>query len=157
MNRTHEYACFKITDEKKFQEFMSEHLNPMGVEKNGYSVVILGCGKEPFEREDYEEYLFNAKLIDEMHPDFLDFDEWVSAGKPKKPLETLPPRKITQGWRFFECEDCYHSWKSACRDHLSPSGENCSKCGTPTAPYTGQEDLTLPIDEFGNLRSDQCT
>jgi Zn finger protein HypA/HybF involved in hydrogenase expression len=59
-----------------------------------------------------------------------------------------------QGYRTFECQDCEHTWEEATRDHTSPSGDGCPKCIVGWARVIdSRSDPTLPVDEFGNLRS----
>jgi hypothetical protein len=64
-------------------------------EEFGFQVVILGCGKEPFEWEDYTEYLENVKATDSYHPFYLTLDEWIKMGRPKKGSDELS-KKIEQ-------------------------------------------------------------
>lgn len=57
-NREFEYALFKITDPKKFSSFIKEQLHMLkDNEKYGFRVVTLGFGTEPFEWENYINYL----------------------------------------------------------------------------------------------------
>ena len=59
--------------------------------------------------------------------------------------------KFNQGWRLFWCDECGERWESASRDHASPSGEDCLRCGEWVSPHDSRADDTLPVDEFGNL------
>ena len=56
-----------------------------------------------------------------------------------------------QGWCAFQCDECGAQWQSASRDHASPSGEDCEKCGAWVFPHLHWPDPTLQCDEFGNL------
>ena len=56
-----------------------------------------------------------------------------------------------RGWRFFHCWECHHEWSEATRDHLSPSGDNCPKCGEWEFPHGSVADTGIPVDDFGNL------
>ena len=60
-------------------------------------------------------------------------------------------RKPVAGWRHFECCECEHQWREKSRDHQSPSGSNCPKCGEWEFPYTSNSDETIKTDPFGNL------
>lgn len=58
---------------------------------------------------------------------------------------------IRQGWRFFVCDECGHTWHEASRDAASPSGDACAKCGVWCQPDDYEIDETVPVDEFKNL------
>lgn len=60
-------------------------------------------------------------------------------------------RQLEAGWRAFQCDECGAQWQSASRDHASPSGEDCEKCGAWVFPHLHRPDPTLQCDEFGNL------
>ncbi|RJQ27070.1 hypothetical protein C4577_01990 [Candidatus Parcubacteria bacterium] len=61
-------------------------------------------------------------------------------------------RRFSQGWRKFYCEDCKFVFEEATRDYQTPSLSLCPKCSEEVFPISGREDLTLPIDRFGNLK-----
>jgi hypothetical protein len=66
--------------------------------------------------------------------------------------EEIPAtRKPIAGWRQFECCECEHNWREETRDHKSPSGSNCPKCGEWEFPYASNSDATMKTDPFGNL------
>lgn len=60
---------------------------------------------------------------------------------------------LRPGYRKFICPECSHEWQEATRDFRSMSGEACSKCGEWTTPSIRWVDLSLPVDEYGNLTS----
>mgnify|MGYP003606192507 CR=1 len=93
MEKIYEYALFQVTDKEKFSKFMLKYLNMTTVnEEFGFRVNILGCGKEPFEWEDYTAYLESVGATDTMHPFFLSLDEWIQLGRPKEESEELSQR-----------------------------------------------------------------
>jgi len=59
--------------------------------------------------------------------------------------------QFAQGWRIFWCDECGEQWESASRDHASPSGEDCQRCGEWVFPYDSRPDGSLPVNQFGNL------
>lgn len=70
----------------------------------------------------------------------------------KNGIEALKKKKqLRQGYRFFECESCGHSWKEKSRDAKSPSGSTCPKCSEESHPVGHEIDSTISVDEYGNL------
>lgn len=56
------------------------------------------------------------------------------------------------GYRYFECEECGTDWRTATRDHQSPSGEHCPNCDNPnTMSPMDSVAVELPVDNHGNL------
>lgn len=72
-------------------------------------------------------------------------------------IEALKKKKqLRQGYRFFECEFCGHSWKEKSRDAKSPSGptpsgSTCPDCSEESHPVGHEIDSTISVDEYGNL------
>lgn len=65
-----------------------------------------------------------------------------------------------QGWRFFRCPDCSAWWRESCRDYQTESKALCiwRECKRNlmggVAPYVGEPDEDIAVDEFGNLAKD---
>ena len=57
-----------------------------------------------------------------------------------------------QGIRAFLC-DCGKKWNLPTRDHTSPSAETCADCGLDNQPIAAWPDPSIPVNEFGNLKS----
>ena len=56
-----------------------------------------------------------------------------------------------QGWRFFKCDECIKGWAIMSRDHTSNSVDTCPECGDDLRPVKSVLDLSVKVDQLGNL------
>jgi len=59
-------------------------------------------------------------------------------------------REFGPGWRYFECGECEHKWREACRDSGTPSGSTCPECDSWETPIKSEMKKDWPTDQ-GNL------
>lgn len=70
-------------------------------------------------------------------------------------------KKIWQGWRYFDCEDCGAKFRETCRDHSTASISRCVTEDCPShahgglSPVSSRSDWSVQVDDHGNLIGDR--